>query len=149
MVERKTVRNNIAGEWFTPHVIEPAFGIDRIIWHILDHAYEETEKEGEKYNLLSLTESVAPADLIVLPLFEKDGMGDLAQNIHRDLCGRRNVFSSYDASGSIGRRYARADEIGVPWCITVDHDSLVDNSVTLRSRDSGEQTRVLISDLPF
>ena len=76
-------------------------------------------------------------------------MGDLAQNIHRDLCGRRNVFSSYDASGSIGRRYARADEIGVPWCITVDHESLVDDSVTLRSRDSGEQTRVLISDLPF
>ena len=140
---------NVNGEWFVPHVVEPAFGIDRIIWHLLDHCYVETEKSGESYTLLSLPELVSPVDVTVLPLFEKDGMGDLAQKIHRDLCGRRNVFSSYDASGSIGRRYARADEIGVPWCITVDHDSLVDDSVTLRSRDSGEQTRVLISDLPF
>ena len=140
---------NVNGEWFVPHVVEPAFGIDRIIWHLLDHCYVETEKSGESYTLLSLPELVSPVDVTVLPLFEKDGMGDLAQNIHHDLCGRRNVFSSYDASGSIGRRYARADEIGVPWCITVDHESLVDDSVTLRSRDSGEQTRVLISDLPF
>ena len=84
-----------------------------------------------------------------MPLYEKDGMGVLAQKIHRDLCGRRNIFSAYDASGSIGRRYARADEIGVPWCLTVDHDSLNDNSVTLRSRDTGEQTRISIDDLPF
>ena len=88
-------------------------------------------------------------DVTVLPLFEKDGMGSLAQDIHRDLCRRKNVFSVYDASGSIGRRYARADEIGVPWCITVDHESLENNTVTLRSRDSGEQTRVSIDDLPF
>ena len=148
-VKRVQRSENVNGEWFVPHVVEPAFGIDRIIWHLLDHCYVETEKSGESYTLLSLPELVSPVDVTVLPLFEKDGMGTLAQSIHRDLCGRRNVFSSYDASGSIGRRYARADEIGVPWCITVDHDSLVDNSVTLRSRDSGEQTRVLISDLPF
>ena len=73
----------------------------------------------------------------------------LAQKIHRDLCSRKNIFSVYDASGSIGKRYARADEIGVPWCITVDHESLSDNTVTLRNRDSGEQTRVSIDDLPF
>ena len=148
-VKRVQRSENVNGEWFVPHVVEPAFGIDRIIWHLLDHCYVETEKSGESYTLLSLPELVSPVDVTVLPLFEKDGMGDLAQKIHRDLCGRRNVFSSYDASGSIGRRYARADEIGVPWCITVDHESLVDDSVTLRSRDSGEQTRVLISDLPF
>ena len=81
MVEKKMIRNSVAGEWFTPHVIEPAFGIDRIIWHILDHAYEETEKEGENYNLLKLKESVAPADIIVLPLFEKDGMGIAAREL--------------------------------------------------------------------
>ena len=116
---------------------------------MLDHCYTETEKSGEDYALLSLPELVSPVDVTVLPLFEKDGMSELAQKIHRDLCSRRNVFSVYDGSGSIGRRYARADEIGVPWCVTVDHDSLVDNTVTLRARDSGEQTRVSIDDLPF
>ena len=148
-VKRVQRSENVNGEWFIPHVVEPAFGIDRIIWHMLDHCYTETEKSGEDYTLLSLPEIVAPVDVTVLPLFEKDGMGELAQKIHRDLCGRKNVFSVYDASGSIGKRYARADEIGVPWCITVDHDSLSDNSVTLRSRDSGEQVRVSIDALPF
>ena len=148
-VKRIQRTENVNGEWFIPHVVEPAFGIDRIIWHMLDHCYTETEKSGEDYALLSLPELVSPVDVTVLPLFEKDGMSELAQKIHRDLCSRRNVFSVYDGSGSIGRRYARADEIGVPWCVTVDHDSLVDNTVTLRARDSGEQTRVSIDDLPF
>ena len=148
-VKRVQRSENVTGEWFVPHVVEPAFGIDRIIWHLLDHSFTETKKLDEDYTLLKLTELVAPVDVTVLPLYEKDGMGVLAQKIHRDLCGRRNIFSAYDASGSIGRRYARADEIGVPWCLTVDHDSLNDNSVTLRSRDTGEQTRISIDDLPF
>ena len=148
-VKRVQRTENVNGEWFVPHVVEPAFGIDRIIWHLLDHSYTETEKSGEDYALLALPEVIAPVDVTVLPLFEKDGMDSLAQEIHRDLCSRKNVFSVYDASGSIGRRYARADEIGVPWCITVDHESLENNTVTLRSRDSGEQTRVSIDDLPF
>ena len=148
-VKRVQRTENVNGEWYVPHVVEPAFGIDRIIWHLIDHSYTETEKSGEEYTLLSLPESVAPVDVTVLPLYEKDGMGELAQKIHRDLCGRKNVFSVLDASGSIGRRYARADEIGVPFCITVDHESLTHNSVTLRSRDSGEQIRVAIEDLPF
>lgn len=148
-VKRVQRSENVTGEWFVPHVVEPAFGIDRIIWHLLDHSYTETKKAGEDYTLLRLTELVAPVDVTVMPLYEKDGMGVLAQKIHRDLCSRRNIFSAYDASGSIGRRYARADEIGVPWCLTVDHDSLNDNSVTLRSRDTGEQTRISIDDLPF
>ena len=148
-VKRVQRTENVNGEWYVPHVVEPAFGIDRIIWHLLDHSYSETEKAGESYTLLRLPETVAPVDVTVLPLYEKDGMGELADRIHRDLCGRKNVFSVYDASGSIGRRYARADEIGVPYCITVDHDSLTENSVTLRSRDTGEQVRVSIDDLPF
>tara|TARA_B100001094_G_scaffold292596_1_gene311892 strand:- start:47 stop:1093 length:1047 start_codon:yes stop_codon:yes gene_type:complete len=148
-VKRIQRTENVNGEWFIPHVVEPAFGIDRIIWHMLDHCYTETEKSGEDYALLALPELVSPVDVTVLPLFEKDGMSELAQKIHRNLCSRRNVFSVYDGSGSIGRRYARADEIGVPWCVTVDHDSLIDNTVTLRARDSGEQTRISIDDLPF
>jgi glycyl-tRNA synthetase len=148
-VKRVQRTENVNGEWYVPHVVEPAFGIDRIIWHLLDHSYSEIEKSGDSYTLLTLPETVAPVDVGVLPLFEKDGMGELAAQIHRNLCGRKNVYSVYDASGSIGRRYARADEIGVPYCITVDHESLTDNTVTLRSRDTGEQIRVNIDDLPF
>ncbi len=148
-VKRVQRSENVAGEWFVPHVVEPAFGIDRIIWHLIDHSYIETEKSGEEYTMLRLAKTVAPVDVCVLPLFEKDGMGELAQNIHRDLCGRRGVFSTYDASGSIGRRYARADEIGVPHCITVDHQSLEDGTVTIRDRDTGAQERVSIDSLPF
>jgi glycyl-tRNA synthetase len=99
--------------------------------------------------MLNLPEIVAPVDVCVLPLFEKDGMEVLGQNIHRDLCNRKGIFSVYDASGSIGRRYARADEIGVPWCITIDHESLSEGTVTLRDRNSGEQKRVSIDALPF
>ncbi len=148
-VKRRQFTDNQTGEWFIPHVVEPAFGIDRIIWHLLDHCYEETEKGGESYSYLRLPSTVAPVDVCVLPLYEKDGMGELAAKIHHSLCSKSGVVSIYDASGSIGRRYARADEIGVPWCITVDHDSLNDGTVTLRSRDDGAQSRVEISDLPF
>tara|TARA_B100000902_G_scaffold109952_1_gene111507 strand:- start:2276 stop:3556 length:1281 start_codon:yes stop_codon:yes gene_type:complete len=142
MVEKKIINNSVAGEWFTPHVIEPAFGIDRIIWHILDHAYEEIEKEGEKYNLLRLKESVAPADVIVLPLFEKDGMGVTARKLNSQINQMKGVKCLIDSSKSIGRRYARADEIGVPWAITVDHQTLEDGTVTVRRRDDQKQIRV-------
>ena len=74
MAERRTEDRVVSGEWFTPHVVEPAFGIDRIIWHILDHAYEETVKEGDRYSVLRLPQTTAPFDAVVLPLFDKDGM---------------------------------------------------------------------------
>ncbi len=148
-VKRVETTENVTGEWYVPHVVEPAFGIDRIIWHLLDHSYTETKKEGEDYTLLSLPSEVAPIDVAVLPLSEKDGMQELAEEIHRNLCGKKGVFSVYDASGSIGRRYARADEIGVPFCITIDNQSVSDNTVTLRDRDSREQIRLNIDDLPF
>ena len=146
-VKRNQRTETITGEWYIPHVVEPAFGIDRIIWHILDHAYDETGKDGEEYTVMRLSEHVAPVDYCVFPLFEKDGMGELAQSIHRTLCSKTNIVSMYDSSGSIGRRYARADEIGVPKCITVDHQSLEDQTVTIRDRDSGEQHRVHIDSL--
>lgn len=146
-VKRVQRSETITGEWYIPHVVEPAFGIDRIIWHILDHAYDETGKDGEDYTVMRLSEHVAPVDYCVFPLFEKDGMGELAQSIHRTLCLKVNIVSMYDSSGSIGRRYARADEIGVPKCITVDHQSLEDQTVTIRDRDSGEQHRVHIDSL--
>ena len=142
---QKTIKET--GEWYIPHVIEPAFGIDRIIWHVIDHAYAESEKNGERYTLMRLSPNIAPVDYAVFPLFEKDGMGELAWNVHQSLCKKAGIVSMYDASGSIGRRYARADEIGVPVCITVDHQSLEDGTVTVRDRDTGEQHRVAIDSL--
>jgi glycyl-tRNA synthetase len=140
---------SIAGEWYIPHVIEPAFGIDRIIWHVLDHAFDDTAKDGEEYSILRFKAAVAPVDYCVLPLFEKDGMDELALTIHKRLCAEANLVSILDGSGSIGRRYARADEIGVPICITVDHQSVEDGTVTIRQRDDSSQTRIQISDLPL
>ncbi len=139
---KKTIKET--GEWYLPHVIEPAFGIDRIIWHVIDHAYHEVKKNDEPYTLMRLDPSIAPVDYAVFPLFEKDGMSDLAMQIHQQLCRTSGVVSMYDGTGSIGRRYARADEIGVPVCITVDHQSLEDNTVTMRDRDTGEQRRVSV-----
>lgn len=135
------------GEWYIPHVIEPAFGIDRIIWHVIDHAYHETVKNDEPYTIMKLAEGVAPVDFAVLPLFEKDGMAEMAWDIHQRICRAAGLVSMYDGTGSIGRRYARADEIGVPKCITVDHQSIEDGTVTVRLRDTGEQHRVAITDL--
>ncbi len=146
-VKRVQRTETLTGEWFIPHVVEPAFGIDRIIWHLLDHAYDEAGKEGEDYTIMRLSENVAPVDYCVFPLFEKDGMGELAKQVHSQLCAKNGIVSMYDSSGSIGRRYARADEIGVPRCITIDHQSLEDKTVTVRSRDSGIQHRVAIDDL--
>ena len=96
---------------------------------------------------MHLSANVAPVDYCIFPLFEKEGMGKLAQTIHTTMCSKPNIVSMYDGSGSIGRRYARADEIGVPNCITVDHQSLEDGTVTIRDRDSGEQHRVAIDSL--
>ena len=146
-VKRNQKTEVVSGEWFIPHVVEPAFGIDRIIWHVLDHAYDEIEKGDDRYTVLRLNQEIASIDYCVFPLFEKDGMGVIARQLNSKICSKSGLVSLYDSSGSIGRRYARADEIGVPVCITVDHQTLEDNTVTLRSRDSGEQKRVDIESL--
>ena len=147
MVEVVRVQETIQGEWFLPHVVEPAFGLDRIIWHLLDHGYEMTSKEGEEYLILHLSESVAPYEVVVLPLFEKDGMGDIAKELQTKLLEINGIGVYYDGSRSIGRRYARADEIGVPWAVTIDYESLEDGSVTVRRRDDQSQIRVSTDDL--
>ena len=148
MYEEKHIESTEHGEWFLPHVVEPAFGIDRILWHILDHAYDESGKsEEEAYTVLRLRPKVAPIDVAILPLMEKDGLEDMATKIHQDICSVPQLISYYDGSGSIGRRYARADEIGVPWAVTVDHQSLKDDTVTVRRRDDGAQIRMTIQQL--
>ena len=147
MVTRKNEEVTLHGEYFTPHVIEPAFGIDRIIWHILDHGYSEIEKEGGEYTILGLKQTVAPFDVVTLPLFDKDGMGDLARRISSRIDSLPGIQGDMDSSRSIGRRYARADEIGVPWAITVDHASLEDGTVTVRRRDDQAQVRTEVESL--
>ena len=147
MVTRRSEEVAVHGEWFTPHVIEPAFGIDRIIWHILDHGYTETEKEGENYSIMRLNQSVAPFDVAILPLFDKDGMGHIARQIWASVNSMSGLRGELDANKSIGRRYARVDEIGIPWAITVDHTTLEDGSVTVRRRDDQEQVRASIEDV--
>jgi glycyl-tRNA synthetase len=147
MVTRKIEEVTLHGEYFTPHVIEPAFGMDRIIWHILDHGYSEIEKEGGGYTILGLKPAVAPFDVVTLPLFDKDGMGVLARRISSRIDSLPGVRGDMDSSRSIGRRYARADEIGVPWAITVDHASLEDGTVTVRRRDDQAQVRAEVESV--
>ena len=147
MVNSAVEDSIVSGEYFTPHVIEPAFGIDRIIWHILDHNYQEVDKEGERYTILSLNPAIAPADLVILPLFDKDGMDQMAREVLAHMNSLRGIMAEMDTSRSIGRRYARADEIGIPWAVTIDHQSLEDNTVTVRRRDDQKQIRTDLDGL--
>ena len=96
---------------------------------------------------MKLNPNIVPVDYCVFPLFEKDGMGAMAMTVNDTLNKKIGVVATYDSSGSIGRRYARADEIGVPICITIDHQSLTDNTVTIRDRDTGEQQRIAVNEL--
>ncbi len=129
------------GEPFIPHVVEPSFGLDRIFFALMDAAIGRVEKEGEPYTILGLSPKVAPTTVCVFPLMPKDGIDDLALTLNRELAAE-GLAPSYDDAGSIGKRYARADEAGVPWCITVDYDSLKDRAATLRHRDTQTQERL-------
>jgi glycyl-tRNA synthetase len=136
-----------AGHHFTPHVIEPSLGIDRALYTVLVHAYDEDEVDGEERTVLRLPPEVAPTFVGVFPLMDKDGMGERAGEV-ADTLRREGFAVTYDDSGAIGRRYRRQDEIGTPFCVTVDYESLEDETVTLRERDSTEQVRLPIADLP-
>ncbi len=135
-----------SGERYVPHVIEPAAGADRATLAFLVDAYDEEDVEGDQRVLLRLHPQLAPIKVAVLPLLRKDGHPELARKVYDTL--RPVVQAEYDEGGSIGRRYRRQDEIGTPWCVTIDHDSLEDGTVTLRDRDSLAQDRVPIEGLP-
>ena len=128
-----------------PHVIEPAGGVGRTMLALLCDAYAEEEVEGRKRTVLRLNPQVAPVKVAVLPLVNRDGMPELARELYEDL--RSRVPAEYDAGGSIGRRYRRQDEIGTPWGVTVDGQTLEDRTVTLRDRDSLEQVRLPLDGL--
>ena len=137
----------VRGEEVMPHVIEPSYGIDRILYCTLEHAYEEEDVEGEIRKVLHLNPGVAPVQAAVFPLMNKDGLDTIARDITADL-QKHGILAQYDDNGAIGRRYRRQDEIGTPYEITVDYDSLDDNTVTLRERDSMEQVRLPIAGVP-
>jgi glycyl-tRNA synthetase len=134
-----------SGDRYIPHVIEPAAGADRAMLAFMVDAYDEDEIEGETRTVLRLHPLLAPVKVAVLPLVRKDGQPELAAEIYRDL--RERVQAEYDEGGAIGRRYRRQDEIGTPWAVTIDHQSLEDRTVTLRDRDSLAQDRVPIGEL--
>jgi glycyl-tRNA synthetase len=135
-----------SGERYVPHVIEPAAGADRATLAFLVDAYDEEEVQGEQRTVLKLPPRLAPVKVAVLPLVRKDGQPELAREVFASLRGR--MQTEYDEGGSIGKRYRRHDEIGTPWCVTVDHQTLEDRTVTLRDRDSLAQERIAIDDLP-
>jgi glycyl-tRNA synthetase len=139
IVRQKVVER---GRRFVPHVVEPSFGSDRLFFVALEYAYRVKEDRV----VLSFPRDLAPIQVGVYPLMSKDGLSEKALEVHRTLVGNGFV-SKYDDTGSIGRRYARADEIGVQLGITVDYDTFVDDTVTIRDRDSWKQVRSQIEDL--
>ena len=134
------------GESYTPYVIETSIGVDRMFLSVMCASYEEQQLEnGDTRTVLHLPAPLAPVKLAILPLVKKDGLPELARSIQNDLKFHFNC--QYDEKDSIGKRYRRQDAIGTPYCITVDHQSLEDGTVTLRNRDTMQQERVAIKDL--
>ena len=140
------VKEKIAGKRVVPHVIEPSCGLDRIFYSVLEHAYDYDPKED--YTVLHIKPEVAPIKVGVFPLMEKDGLDEIARDIHEKL-QLSGLNSLYDGAGTIGKRYARMDEVGTPYCITVDYEAKegeTKGTVTIRDRDSKEQKRIRIED---
>jgi len=136
-------REKVSGRKVVPHVIEPSYGVDRILYAVLEHAY----LKKEDYVTLRLKGLVAPVKAGVFPLMARDGLDDIATKIQESLSAA-GLSAYYDDGGSIGRRYARMDEIGTPCCVTVDYDTKENGTVTIRERDTAKQVRVKKENVP-
>jgi len=134
-------------EKYIPHCIEPSLGVDRLILALICSAYAEDEVNGEKRNFLKFHPKIAPVKVSVLPLLKnKEPLVSVARELYDQLKMRWNV--SWDATGAVGRRYRRADEVGTPFCITVDFETIEDDAgVTIRDRDTTEQIRLPIDEV--
>ncbi|QLH75754.1 MAG: glycine--tRNA ligase [Methanomassiliicoccales archaeon] len=137
------VKEKVNGEKVIPHVIEPSHGLDRILFTCLEHAYT---CDDDGYVRLRLSSTAAPIKVGVFPLMAKDGLDAKAIEIDRLLRGH-GIMTYYDDSGTIGRRYARMDEIGTPLCVTVDYEVFENDTVTVRDRDTSEQVRVAMKEI--
>ncbi len=133
--------DSASGKRFVPYVIETAVGVGRTMLVAMADGYREEEVEGDTRVVLGLNPRLAPIKAAVFPLVKKDGMPEIAEGLHQELRAA-GIPSFFDTSGAIGRRYRRQDEAGTPWCVTVDGQSVEDGSVTIRDRDSMEQTRI-------
>ena len=138
--DKKREQEEKAKYRFLPHVIEPSAGVDRFALAVLCEAYAEDEIGGEMRTVMRLHPRLAPVKAAVFPLVNKDGMPEKAQALYRELKQRFHVF--YDDKGAVGRRYRRQDEAGTPFCITIDGQTLQDDTVTIRDRDTTKQWRV-------
>ena len=133
-----------SGEKYVPYCIEPSLGADRVALAFLCNSYEKEEvAEGDVRTVLKLHPALAPFKVAVLPLSKK--LSDKALEVYERLS--KSFMCDYDEAGSIGKRYRREDEIGTPYCVTIDFDTLEDKSVTIRDRDTMEQVRVKIDEL--
>lgn len=139
-------RDPYTNKKFIPHVIEPTFGMDRSVLVVLMNAYTEEEKDGKTRTFLKINPRIAPYKAAVFPLLHnKPELIDKAQEVYKML--KKDMTIAWDARGNIGKRYASQDEIGTPFCITVDFDTLNDEAVTVRDRDTATQKRVKIQEL--
>jgi len=136
-----------SNETFVPHVVEPSFGIGRTLLAILLSAYDEDEQNGETRVVLRFKPSIAPVKVAVFPLLKnKPDLVKKAREVYEPL-KKELLYVVWDDNGNVGKRYRRQDEIGTPYCVTVDFNTLEDNTVTVRDRDSMKQERVVISEL--
>lgn len=139
-------RDPQTNEAYVPHVIEPTFGVDRTFLAVLCESYqEETLEDGSSRTVLRIKPELAPVKVAVLPLMKKDGLPEKAREIMQKLRVFGNI--EYDEGGNIGKRYRRQDEIGTPLCVTIDYETLDDQAVTVRDRDTMQQERVKIENL--
>ena len=133
-------------ESYVPYVVETSVGLDRLFLALFSHCLkDETLEDGSERTVLSLPPALAPIKAAILPLMKKDGLGEYAEKIFNDLKLDFNLI--YEDKDSIGKRYRRQDAIGTPFCITIDHDTLTNHTVTIRHRDTMEQERVPVSNL--
>ena len=149
-VSGKSMEYTIKGtnEKFVPHVIEPSFGVERALMAVLSSAYREDEQNGSKRVYLALPEHLAPVKFAVSPLLKnKPELVEKAREIYADLSKKNPGRVMWDDNGNIGKRYRRQDEIGTPHCVVVDFQTLEDDTVTIRERDTTEQRRVKVEEL--
>jgi len=132
-------------EKYIPHIVETSVGLNRLVMMILDQAYTEEEINGETRVVLKIKPSIAPITAAIFPLTKDKKLVKIAKDLNKELL--EDYFTEYDQSGSIGKRYRRQDEIGTPFCITVDFESLDDNMITIRDRDTLVQVRIPITDV--
>ncbi len=131
---------------YIPYVVEPALGLNRLFLAVLTDAYEEEKLEdGEVRTVLRLNPRVAPVKIAVFPLMKRDGLAEKAREVYKMLL--EHWYCEYDDGGAIGKRYRRQDEIGTPYCITIDYNTLEDNTVTIRNRDTMSQERIPVTSL--